>query len=106
MTTGNPVPGVVSINGVLTPIAEGRIPILDHGFLFGDNIYETFRTYKQKPFLFSRHFERLKRSARAIFMDLRCTREDLLEETRRTLLAAGSASEHRVRITITRGPGD
>ena len=106
MTTPGPVPGVVSINGVITPISEGRIPILDHGFLFGDNIYETFRTYKQKPFLFSRHFERLKRSARAIFMDLPCTREDLLEETRRTLLAAGSASEHRVRITITRGPGD
>ena len=106
MTTQKPVPGVVSINGVLTPIAEGRIPVLDHGFLFGDNIYETFRTYNQKPFLFSRHFERLKRSARAIFMDLPCTREHLLEETRRTVAAAGNSSEHRVRITITRGPGD
>jgi len=106
MTTGNPVPGVVSINGVLTPIAEGRIPILDHGFLFGDNIYETFRTYNQKPFLFSRHFERLKRSARAIFLELPFTREQLLAETLRTVEAGGQSSEHRVRITITRGPGD
>ena len=57
MTERKPVAGVVSIDGVLTPISEGRIPVLDHGFLFGDNIYETMRTYNQKPFLFSRHFE-------------------------------------------------
>jgi branched-subunit amino acid aminotransferase/4-amino-4-deoxychorismate lyase len=74
MTERKPVAGVVSIDGVLTPISEGRIPVLDHGFLFGDNIYETMRTYNQKPFLFSRHFERLKRSARAVFMTLPCGR--------------------------------
>ena len=106
MSARTPVPGVVSINGVVTPISEGRIPILDHGFLFGDNIYETFRTYNQKPFLFSRHFERLKRSARATFLDLPVTREQLFAETLRTLEAAGKSSEHRVRITVTRGPGD
>ena len=106
MTERKPVPGVVSIDGVLTPISEGRIPVLDHGFLFGDNIYETLRTYDQRPFLFSRHFERLKRSARAVFMTLPCSRENLLEETLRTIKAAGNATEHRIRITITRGAGD
>jgi len=106
MTERKPVPGVVSIDGVLTPISEGRIPVLDHGFLFGDNIYETLRTYSQKPFLFSRHFERLKRSARAVFMTIPFNREELLEETRRTIKAAGDATEHRIRITITRGAGD
>jgi len=106
MTERKPVPGVVSIDGVLTPISEGRIPVLDHGFLFGDNIYETLRTYDQRPFLFSRHFERLKRSARAVFMTLPCSREKLLEETLRTIKAAGNATEHRIRITITRGAGD
>ena len=106
MTAPTAVPGVVNINGVITPISEGRIPVLDHGFLFGDNIYETFRTFHQKPFLFSRHFERLKRSARAIFLELPCTREQLFDETLRTLAVAGKSSEHRVRITITRGTGD
>ena len=106
MTQQEPIPGVVSINGVLTPISEGRIPVLDHGFLFGDNIYETLRTYNQKPFLFSRHFERLRKSARAVFMDLPSTREQLFAETLRTIKAAGDSSEHRVRITITRGAGD
>jgi branched-chain amino acid aminotransferase len=106
MTKPTPVPGVVNIDGALTPIADGRIPILDHGFLFGDNVYETLRTYNQKPFLFSRHFERLKRSAQAIFLDLPCSRQQLFDETLRTLKAAGAATEHRLRITITRGSGD
>jgi branched-chain amino acid aminotransferase len=106
MTERKPVPGVVSIDGILSPISEGRIPVLDHGFLFGDNVYETLRTYNQKPFLFSRHFERLRRSARAVFMTLPFNREELLDETRRTIRAAGDATEHRIRITITRGAGD
>ena len=106
MTERAPVPGLVNINGVITPIAEGRISVLDHGFLFGDNIYETMRTYNQKPFLFKRHFERLQKSARAVFLDLPLTREALYAETLRTIHAAGNSSEHRLRITITRGPGD
>lgn len=106
MTQGPTAQGLVNINGVITPMSEGRIPVLDHGFLFGDSIYETMRTYNQKPLLFSRHFERLRKSARAVFMDLPSTREELHAETLRTIKAAGSATEHRVRITITRGTGD
>lgn len=106
MTQPAAVQGLVNINGVITPLAEGRIPVLDHGFLFGDSIYETMRTYNQKPLLFSRHFERLRKSARAVFMELPSTREELYEETLKTIKAAGSATEHRVRITITRGTGD
>ena len=101
-----PVAGMVNIDGVIMPISEGRIPVLDHGFLFGDSIYETLRTYKQKPFLFSRHFERLRRSARAVFLDLPWSREHVYAEVLRTLKSAGDASEHRVRITVTRGAGD
>jgi branched-chain amino acid aminotransferase len=88
------------------PITDGRIPVLDHGFLFGDSIYETLRTYGQKPFLFSRHFERLRRSARAVFMDLPWSREQMYAEVLRTVAAAGSSTEHRIRVTVTRGAGD
>ena len=106
MTVGKPVPGIVNIDGDIMPIAEGRIPVLDHGFLFGDSIYETMRTYDQKPFLFSRHYDRLCRSARAVFMEIPWTREQMRAEVLRTIAAAGNAGEHRVRVTITRGAGD
>lgn len=96
--------GLVNINGVITPIADGRISVLDHGFLFGDSIYETLRTYRQKPFLFSRHFARLERSAHSVFMKLPWDREKTYEEVTKTIAAAG-AGEHRIRITVTRGVG-
>ena len=106
MTTRTPIPGMVNIDGDIMPVSEGRIPVLDHGFLFGDSIYETMRTYDQKPFLFSRHFDRLCRSARAVFVEIPWSREQMRTEVLRTIAAAGSAGEHRVRVTITRGAGD
>ena len=106
MTPSNRNSGLVNIDGEITPIAEGRIPVLDHGFLFGDSIYETMRTYDQKPFLFSRHFDRLCRSARAVFMDIPWNRDRMRAEVLRTIAAAGNGGEHRVRVTITRGTGD
>ena len=106
MTDRKPVAGIVNIDGEIMPIDQGKVPVLDHGFLFGDSIYETLRTYDQKPFLFSRHYERLRRSARAVFMDIPQNREQLYGEVLRTVKAAGNTGEHRVRVTITRGAGD
>jgi branched-chain amino acid aminotransferase len=96
--------GVVNINGVITPIEDGKISVLDHGFLFGDSIYETMRTYEGKPFLFSRHFARLERSAQSVYLDLSWTRDKTRAEVLRTIEAAGPG-EHRIRVTITRGTG-
>jgi len=100
------VGGLVNINGVIGPIAEGRISVLDHGFLFGDSIYETMRTYGRKPFLFGRHCARLERSARSVMMELPWDRTRLLREVRRTIDATGDNTEQRIRITVTRGAGD
>jgi branched-chain amino acid aminotransferase len=82
------------------------IPVLDHGFLFGDSVYETLRTHRHKPFLFTRHFLRMDRSARSIELTLPWTREKTFAEVSRTTKAAGLSSESRIRITITRGIGD
>jgi branched-chain amino acid aminotransferase len=97
--------GIVNINGTITPIEDGRVSVLDHGFLFGDSIYETFRTYGRKPFLLSRHFDRLERSAHAVFLTLPWDRVKTKDEVLSTIAAAGPG-EFRVRVTITRGIGD
>lgn len=98
--------GTVNIDGRVTPIEEGRIAVLDHGFLFGDSIYETLRTYRGIPFLFAEHFARLERSARAVYLELPWTAEKTLAEVRRTIEAARNPGESRVRVTVTRGAGD
>ena len=42
------------------------ISVFDHGFLYGEGIYETLRTYRGRPFLYDRHMRRLRRSAAMI----------------------------------------
>ena len=96
----------ININGSITPPEEARIPVLDHGFLFGDSIYEALRTYDHKPFLFSRHYARLERSARGVALDLPCTREEARDQVRRTEEAAANPGESRIRLIVTRGVGE
>src|SRR6266850_1432815 len=96
------MPTRININGVITAPEDAKIPVLDHGLLFGDSVYETLRTYNGKPFLFSRHFERLERSAAAIDLRLPWSKSKTLEEIGKTLLAG----ESRIRLMFTRGVGD
>ena len=99
------MPGVISVNGNITSAEDARIPVLDHGFLFGDSVYETLRTHRHKPFLFTRHFIRMERSARSIELNLPWSREKTFQETCRVIDVAGFSSESRIRITVTRGVG-
>jgi branched-chain amino acid aminotransferase len=96
------MPTRINIDGVIASAEEAKIPVLDHGLLFGDSVYETLRTYNGKPFLFSRHFARLEHSAGAIDLKLPWTKSETLEEIRRTLFPG----ECRIRLMITRGVGE
>ena len=100
------MPGLISVNGTITDAEDARIPVLDHGFLFGDSVYETLRTHRRKPFLFTRHFIRMERSARSIELALPWSREKTFQEVCRVVDAAGMKSEFRIRITVTRGEGE
>src|SRR5262245_59425596 len=99
------MPDVVNINGEITPVENARISVLDHGFLFGDSVYETIRTYIHKLFLFSKHFDRLTRSAAALHLPLPWDREKTFSEIQRTIDAAQHPMESRVRLIVTRGTG-
>src|SRR2546425_7942171 len=91
------MPTRININGVITAPEDARIPVLDHGLLFGDSVYETLRTYNGKPFLFSRHFARLEHSAHGIDLKLPWTKSRTLDEIRRTLMAG----ESRLPLMVT-----
>jgi branched-chain amino acid aminotransferase len=89
----------------LVPLSEAKISVLDHGFLYGDSIYETLRTYGGRPFLLNLHLERLEQSGCGIRLKLPLSLAHLEQEIRRTLEAAHYA-ESQVRVIITRGEGD
>ncbi len=98
---------MINVDGVITVMADATIPVMDRGFLYGDSVYEVFRTYKGVPVFMSDHFERLENSAALINMTISQSREELIQEIRRTVRATGvnSKEDIYVRYQVTRGVG-
>jgi branched-chain amino acid aminotransferase len=97
-----------NVDGHITPTAEARVPVLDRGFLYGDSVYEVFRTYSGVPLFYQLHWERLENSARLIQMHVTQNRDGITEQIRKTVRAtsAGEISKDvYVRYVITRGEG-
>lgn len=99
------LPGVVSVNGRITRADEATVPVFDHGFLYGEGVYETLRTYRRQPFLFDRHMHRLRRSAAMIALDVPRTDADMLDAITRTATRVPEG-ELYLRILVTRGVGE
>jgi branched-chain amino acid aminotransferase len=93
---------VVNIDGTISSASEARISVFDRGFLFGDSIYETLRTYKRQPFLIERHLQRLENSARMLYLKLPLTLSETAEQIRKTVDASDN-QECYIRIIVTRG---
>ena len=100
------MPARVNLDGRISCPDQARIPVLDHGFLYGDSIYESFRTYRGGPILFERNFARLRRAAGDVGLALPWTEDALRQEVLRTLDDAANADESLVRIIVTRGVGE
>jgi len=98
---------VVGVNGALSEAHEARISPLDRGFLYGDSVYETVRTYGGRPFLLDRHLDRLQRSAEAIGLDTARVPVDPGRAVRAALdrAGAGAGGEAAIRIILSRGTG-
>ena len=94
------------MNGRITDAADAVIPVFDHGFLYGEGVYETLRTYGGKPFLFDAHMKRLRRSAGMISLTVPGTDDEMMEKIRATVAAEKDIAEAYIRILITRGVGE
>ena len=96
----------VNVNGRITPERDAVISVFDHGFLYGEGIYETMRTYHRRPFLYDRHMHRLRRSARMIDLALPFTDEQLAAQIRDTQALAKIDGDVYIRVLVTRGIGE
>jgi branched-chain amino acid aminotransferase len=97
----------VNVNGRITPERDAAISVFDHGFLYGEGIYETLRTYNGRPFLYDRHMRRLRRSAQMIVLDLPFTDDQLATQIQETMRAAHlDGAEAYIRVLVTRGIGE
>ena len=95
---------IVNINGTLYAPGEATISVFDHGFLYGDSIYETLRTYSRKIFLKEKHLGRAYSSAEGISLEIPYVMPELEREIEKTLEKA-SNEDSLIRIVVTRGVG-
>jgi len=96
---------IVYLDGQFLPKEEARISVFDHGYLYGDGVFEGIRAYSGRVFRLDEHVDRLYRSAKAIFMEIPHTRTEMrelvLETCRRNRLENGY-----IRVVVSRGTGD
>ncbi|MBN1588659.1 MAG: branched-chain-amino-acid transaminase [Pirellulales bacterium] len=94
----------VYINGKLVDREDAKISVFDHGLLYGDGVFEGIRSYGGRVFRLAEHIDRLWDSAKAIWLEIPCSKEEMtlaVEET----LAANGLRDGYIRLIVTRGEG-
>jgi branched-chain amino acid aminotransferase len=104
---------VAYVNGRICSQQDAAISVFDHGFLYGEGVYEVIRTYGGELFLVGRHFKRLRASASMITLDVGMTDAALEGIVLETIAAyragAGDATQGQeilARVLVTRGIGE
>jgi branched-chain amino acid aminotransferase len=93
---------LININGEILPGAQAKISVFDRGFLYGDSVYESTRTFSKKPFRIDRHIDRLFLSADKISLTPTYSKEQIMREVEKTV-AASPYQNSTIRIVLTRG---
>ena len=94
----------VYVSGKLVDKDQATVSVFDHGFLYGDGVFEGIRVYGGKVFLLAEHIDRLYESARAIRLEIPMAKADLTGAVNSTV-AANGLSEGYVRLVVSRGAG-
>jgi branched-chain amino acid aminotransferase len=101
---------IVNVNGRIFDQEQAVISVFDHGFLYGEGVYETLRTYNGQPFLFDRHMRRLRNSAGMLALTVPLTNAQIDDRFRETMRAAALGEQGQreayIRILVTRGIGE
>jgi branched-chain amino acid aminotransferase len=92
------------INGELVDKAAARVSPFDHGFLYGDGVWEAIRVADGKPFRAADHLGELFAAAAAFAIDIPLSPAEMLAAIE-TTIRANNRVDGYVRVIITRGPG-
>jgi branched-chain amino acid aminotransferase len=88
---------------------DAKISVFDHGFLYGDGVYETIRSYGTRIFMRDHHLARLHRSANAIGLSIPIAQSEwphLLHEAMDRNQLGNEHTDAYLRITVSRGAGE
>jgi branched-chain amino acid aminotransferase len=95
----------VFIDGKYYEKDDAKISVFDHGLLYGDGVFEGIRAYKGKIFKCDEHIRRLYDSARAIWLEIPMSEEQMAVALHATL-EVNKLKDAYIRLVVTRGKGD
>jgi branched-chain amino acid aminotransferase len=96
---------LVYIDGEFVPASQAKISVFDHGFLYGDGVFEGIRAYNGRVFKLKEHIDRLYDSAKAIDLQIPISKEEFMEIILETL-RRNKLRDAYIRPIVTRGIGD
>lgn len=95
----------IYIDGKFYPKSEAKISVYDHGFLYGDGVFEGIRAYNGVVFKLKEHIDRLYRSAHALTLQIPLTKQEMTQAVVETL-RKNKMKESYIRLVVSRGVGD
>jgi len=95
----------VYIDGEFYPKSQAKISVYDHGFLYGDGVFEGIREYNGVVFKLKEHIDRLNRSAHGIMLNIPLTKAELTKAVVETL-RKNKMQDSYIRLIVSRGVGD
>jgi branched-chain amino acid aminotransferase len=93
---------IVFLKGEFLDIDKANISILDRGFMYGDGLFETMRSYKGHIFMLDHHLNRFFTSAQEIFIELPYTKEQITSFIA-DVIKKNKLKEAIVKLNATRG---
>jgi aminodeoxychorismate lyase len=97
------MPAIVRVNGRTADLEGGLVAALDHGFLYGNGLFETMRAANGRPFALQRHLDRLREAGETIGLPVPAS--GLLAQEVAAALADSAEPDAYVRLTVSRGCG-
>jgi len=97
------MPAVARLNGQTLDLSQAFVPALDHGFLYGNGLFETMRATDGVAFALEAHLDRMRRSGEVIGLPVPPT--EVLAPDVSAALSDAAEPDAYVRLTVSRGPG-
>lgn len=95
----------IYLNGKLVDKADAKISVFDHGFLYGDGVFEGIRSYGGLVFKLEEHIDRLYESAHSICLNIPISKSQMQSAIIKTL-KANKLKDGYIRVVVSRGKGD
>jgi len=96
---------LIFLNGRMVPEKQAVVSIFDHGFLYGDGVFEGIRAYNGRVFKLVEHIDRLYDSAHSIMLPISYTKDEMIKNVVDTV-NANNLNDAYIRLIVSRGTGD